>query len=164
MFQKKRKVKQIAAMRIVRCVAADRSVKTMTRLTKRVGENITYNQERKIECSVYCDGCSQSTANCKTIREMIKKLADYEDAEEQGLLFKLPCKIGDIAYSITRNFISEYTICSIEKYKEGFFFNWRCEKGIYINARGFTNYDIGKTVFLTREAAEQALKKMESEG
>lgn len=55
----------------------------MTRLTKRVGENITYNQERKIECSVYCDECSQGTANCKTVREMIKKLADYEDAEHE---------------------------------------------------------------------------------
>lgn len=98
------------------------------------------------------------------ITKWLEELKQYKDAEEQGLLFKLPCKVGDIAYSITRNFISEYTICSIEKYKEGFFFNWRCEKGIYINARGFTNYDIGKTVFLTREAAEQALKKMESEG
>lgn len=97
----------------------------------------------------------------KYVCEYLEQLKSYKDAEEQGLLLRLPCKIGDIAYSITRNFISEYTICSIEKYKEGFFFNWRCEKGIYINARGFTNYDIGKTVFLTREAAEQALKDME---
>lgn len=67
----------------------------MARLTKRVGENITYNQERKIECSVYCDECSQGTANCKTIREMVKKLADYEDAEEQGLLVKIQCHCKD---------------------------------------------------------------------
>lgn len=87
-------------------------------------------------------------------------LKSYKDAEEQGLLLKLPCKVGDTVYSVTRDFISEYTICSIEMYKEGFFFNWKCEKGIYINLRGFTNFDIGKTVFLTKEEAEQALKQM----
>ena len=49
-------------------------------------------------------------------------LKSYKDAEEQGLLLKLPCKVGDTVYSVTRDFISEYTICSIEMYKEGFFF------------------------------------------
>ena len=102
--------------------------------------------------------CKPSEA--QKILKLANKLKHYEDLEEQGLLLKLPCKIGDMVYSITRNFISEYTICSIEKYNEGFFFNWRCEKGIYINVRGFTDYDIGKTVFLTKEEAEQALKQM----
>lgn len=30
----------------------------------------------------------------------IEKCADYEDAEEQGLLLKLPCKVGDTVYVI----------------------------------------------------------------
>lgn len=30
-----------------------------------------------------------------TIREMINKLAEYEDLEEQGLLLKLPCAESD---------------------------------------------------------------------
>ena len=92
-----------------------------------------------------------------------KKLAEYEDLEEQGLLLLLPCKVGDIVYSITRDFISEYTICSIEVYNDGFFFCWKCEKGIYINVRGFTNYQIGKDVFLTQAEAERKLKKIESD-
>ena len=95
--------------------------------------------------------------------KMITKLGEYEDLEEQGLLVKLPCKVGDTVYSITRNFISEYKICSFEKYLEGFFFNWSCEKGIYKNIRGFTSFEIGKTVFLTKEEAEKALKEMEGE-
>ena len=74
---------------------------------------------------------------------------------------KLPCKVGDKVYSVTRCFISKYTIFSIEKYKEGFFFNWKCEEGIYANTRGFTEFEIGKTVFLTKEEAEQKLKEME---
>lgn len=122
----------------------------MERLTKRIGNFIAYSDFNDNNS----DGCYEMMDNC------LQKLAEYEDLEEQGLLLKLPCKIGDMVYSITRNFISEYMICSIEKYNEGFFFNWRCEKGIYINVRGFTDYDIGKTVFLTKEEAEQALAEM----
>ena len=36
--------------------------------------------------------------NAATIREIINKLCDYENAEEQGLLVRLPCKVGDIVY------------------------------------------------------------------
>ena len=43
------------------------------------------------------------------------------------------------------------------------FFNWKCEKGIYINVRGFTEYEIGKTVFLTKSEAEQKLKEMDGD-
>lgn len=31
-------------------------------------------------------------------RLAIERLADYENAEEQGLLLKLPCKVGDTVY------------------------------------------------------------------
>lgn len=30
--------------------------------------------------------------------KVLTKLADYEEAEEQGLLVRLPCKVGDIVY------------------------------------------------------------------
>lgn len=91
---------------------------------------------------------------------VLGRLAEYEDLEEQGLLLRLPLKIGDTVYSVTRDFISEYKICSIEKYNEGLFFNWKCEKGMYINIRGFTNHQIGKDVFLTQEEAEAKLKEL----
>ena len=108
-------------------------------------------------------GEAMGNSSVADIGDILGKLADYEDAEEQGLLLRLPCKVGDIVYSITRDFISEYTICSIEVYNDGFFFCWKCEKGIYINVRGFTNYQIGKDVFLTQAEAERKLKKMESD-
>lgn len=102
----------------------------------------------------------------KFFDDVADRLEEYKELEEQGLLLKLPCKIGDNVYSVTRNFISEYKICSFEKYLEGFFFNWTCEKGIYpslryTNIRGFVGNKIGKTVFLTKEEAEKALKEME---
>lgn len=104
----------------------------------------------------------KSCKNCH-IQKAFEKLAEYEDLDEQGLLLRLPCKVGDVVYSVTRDFISKYTICNIEVYNEGFFFCWKCEKGIYINVRGFTNYQIGKDVFLTQAEAEQKLKEMESD-
>ena len=99
----------------------------------------------------------------QVVADCMKDYLKYRKLEEQGLLLKLPCKVGDKVYSVTRNFISKYTIFSIEKYKEGFFFNWICEEGIYTNIRGFTEFEIGKTVFLTKEEAEQKLKEMESD-
>lgn len=32
------------------------------------------------------------------IGDLMRKLAAYEDAEEQGLLVRLPCKIGTVCY------------------------------------------------------------------
>ena len=70
----------------------------MERLTKWEDDSITYNEKRELECGEYCDSCSQGAGNCKTVENMIKKLATYEDLEEQGLLVRLPCKVGDIVY------------------------------------------------------------------
>lgn len=100
----------------------------------------------------------------QVVADCMKDYLKYRKLEEQGLLLKLPCKVGDKVYSVTRGFISKYIICSIQKYTEGFFFNWKCEEGIYANTRGFTEFEIGKTVFLTKEEAEQKLKEMESDG
>ena len=33
------------------------------------------------------------------LQALINKLAAYEDAEEQGLLLRLPCKVGDTVYA-----------------------------------------------------------------
>ena len=54
----------------------------MTRLTKRNGRNITYNEKREFICSHYCNNCSRGTGDCEILKTMIEKLADYEDAEE----------------------------------------------------------------------------------
>ena len=93
--------------------------------------------------------------------EYLKELKEYKDAEEQGLLIRLPCKVGDIVYQITRNFISTYRIRNFIHYNNGnIFFDWECINGIYVNVQGFRIDDVGKTVFLTREEAEAALERM----
>ena len=117
--------------------------------------------ERLTEKSKVLDDYRLKDSSVDNCQNAINKLGEYENLEEQGLLLRLPCKVGDTVYSVTRDFISEYTICSIEKYNEGFIFNWRCKEGIYVDSIGFKECEIGKTVFLTQAEAEQKLKEME---
>ena len=105
------------------------------------------------------------TCEISEMRKLLKvfqKLKEYEELEEQGLILKLPCKVGDTVYQITRDFVSEYKIRNFICYDNGnIFFDWKCIKGIYKNVRGFHIDDIGKTVFLTKEEAEKELKRLE---
>ena len=90
----------------------------------------------------------------------LDKLKEYQRLEEQGLLLELPCKIGDTVYSITRDFISEYTVEGLRIFKNSIQYYWKCTKGIYHNVTGFADFEIGKTVFLSEQQAKEALEKM----
>ena len=100
------------------------------------------------------------------ILKLAEKLKYYEDLEEQGLLLKLPCKVGDTVYEVQeiRKRIQSYTIISIHISNCSILFGWELkdEKGIYGNVNGFCDYAIGKTVFLTQAEAKAALKGMET--
>ena len=106
------------------------------------------------------------------------KLKDYEQAEEDGLLIRLPCKPGDKSYVIGGNFrIYEgiwHRVGMVEKLDgnglefEGYVFydtfddeeRADIEVGICVDKN---NERLGKTVFLTKAEAEQALAKMKGE-
>lgn len=135
----------------------------MERLTKRGFLGITYNERRNIMCSTYCDNCSKGAGDCDTIKDMINRLAELEDLEEQGLLVRLPCKVGDTVYVPTRNFISELRIIMISVDMHGTYFGWRLNSGIYPNLDGFSGSKLGKTVFFTREEAEKKLEEMKND-
>ena len=96
----------------------------------------------------------------KALEEIAERLANREQAEEQGLLLRLPCKVGDTVYVPTRNFVSELRIILISIERDNVFFHWRLNTGIYPNLNGFTASDIGKMVFFTCEEAETKLKEM----
>lgn len=100
----------------------------------------------------------------------LKKLKEYHDLEEQGKLLKLPCAVGDIIWDIDFGRPCGYEVT-------GFSFgslnddDWEEEKVLdqvvvyYTNSNGsitgtFAVSEIGKTVFLTREEAEAAVKEM----
>lgn len=84
-------------------------------------------------------------------RKVWERLKEYEDMEEQGLLIKLPCKIGDAVYRICR-------------FKRGE--NWKKEAKFIRHSkltrsnlfRIMLDGEFGKTVFLTLEEAEKALE------
>lgn len=64
-------------------------------------ERLTNREYGENSCAVYtsyCDACHNSDCHCELVEDMVKKLADYEDLEEQGRLIKLPCKVGDTVY------------------------------------------------------------------
>lgn len=93
-----------------------------------------------------------------------KKLAEYEDSEEQGLLLRLPCKVRDTIWYVDDdddNYPIEAKITRIE-IKENYILYFANEKED-CGTLGFDSDDIGKTVFLTQSEAEQKLKEMESD-
>lgn len=95
-------------------------------------------------------------------RRVWERLKNYEDLEEQGRLVVLPCKVGDTVWVINSLWVSEYTITSV--YWDNVFFQFKSENETYSeDCRYFSFFDerIGKTVFLTREEAEAALKEEE---
>lgn len=89
----------------------------------------------------------------------IDKLARYEDAEEQGRLIVLPCKVGDTIYRVSRerDEVWEWEIIEI-RILSGIF----CDPISFVDDSDneFFQPDIGNTVFLSREEAEKALEGM----
>lgn len=85
----------------------------------------------------------------------IVRLAAYEDAEEQGLLVRLPCKVGDTVYRVVRHRVDV----------TGYRMEWEWETVVEAVPFRIGMVDaIGKTVFLTRKEAEAALNnKIEKE-
>lgn len=65
----------------------------MERLTKKFTDGTFYCED--IE-DVGIEGINAPTY----VGKAVNKLADYEDAEEQGLLLRLPCKVGDKVYKV----------------------------------------------------------------
>ena len=99
------------------------------------------------------------------------KLAEYEDAEEQGLLVRLPCKVGDIIWDNDFGYPQSYEInaysygyCDsyVESYveEEVVFYFENSNRSI---TGSFPMSEIGKTVFLTREEAEKKLEEIKND-
>lgn len=89
------------------------------------------------------------------------KLDEYKQAEEQGLLIKLPCSVGNTVYIVFNEygelFIQEgWAVTEITITGDDILFDFECFQTEESESRNIDSF--GKTVFLTREAAEEALK------
>ena len=81
---------------------------------------------------------------------------------EHGVVL-LPCKVGDRLYEVTgRKTVSVYKVKAIRVELFSLFIEWDIVEGfVWKSLSGINSDEIGKTVFLTREEAEQALKGRE---
>lgn len=124
----------------------------MERLTKINGKYIEYSNEN------YNDAID----NREMLEKCLRKLAEYEDAEEQGLLLRLPCKVGDTVFKLKRHNYCPSGICR----KDISCSECRSRTPFGIVEEKFKLNElkeIGKTVFLTKAEAEQKLKDMEND-
>lgn len=106
--------------------------------------------------------------NCNLVNEVCKKLAEYEQLEEQGLLVRLPCKVGDTVWDNNFGYPVSYEINAFsygycDSYVEPdieneIIFYYENHNGSI--TRAFPMSELGKTVFLTREEAEKKLEEM----
>lgn len=142
---------------------------TLNEAIKHVKEvaDMNYNDAEKFDSNDSVENYMK--ANCMKCAEQHEKLAEwleelksYKEAEEQGLLARLPCKVGDTVYVPTRNFVSELriTLVSVDTNDMTMYFSWLLNIGIYPDPDGFFERELGKTVFLTREEAEKKLEEM----
>ncbi len=99
--------------------------------------------------------------NCNLVNEVCKKLAEYDQLEEQGLLVRLPCKVEEKLWCIVNSTIRELRVHHFDmpafgttdivfRYADGF----KLERFVG---------EIGKTVFLTREEAEKKLEEIQND-
>lgn len=96
----------------------------------------------------------------KDVAELLEELKSYKDLEEQGLLVRLPCKVGDIMFRINKgakNPVIELTVTQINITRRSY--NLEVIDRDCGELMCFKN-DIGKTVFLTRKEAEKKLEEM----
>ena len=112
--------------------------------------------------------CIKCAKEHEQLAEWLEELKTYKEAEGQGLLVRLPCKVGDKVWDNDFGHPESY---EIKAFSYGY-----CDSYIepdiedqiifyYENYSGsitgsFAMSEIGKTVFLTREEAEKKLEEM----
>lgn len=122
--------------------------------------------------SPICIGCDGKTADgkrtekCTYVDDDFRKclersvhLSELAHAEEQGLLIRLPCKVGDTVYVLTgRGFIAKGELRSFRLFDKLVADVEYHHFGTYATSRYW-----GESVFLTRAEAEAALKDGDGE-
>ena len=101
--------------------------------------------------------------NLWAMADLRERLKEYEDLEEQGLLLRLSCNVGDTVYCIEDKKIWD---CIVDKVTisriNGVWIEVKAPKSMPdISAIEYTENAFGKTVFLTQSEAEQKLKELE---
>ena len=94
-------------------------------------------------------------------RSRMAKMLRWEEAEQDGRLVVLPCKVGDAVYWLHNDVITECRVHRVQMNRTGLFI---CLKSKVSHGAFRVDICLGKTVFLTREEAEAALALKGGEG
>ena len=115
--------------------------------------------------------CGENSYTYKGL--LLEALGKYEDAEEQGLLLRLPCKVGDTIYRVNagvkepiikmrvlavnyKQFYKDITVIR----KDRTVIRIYAINDIDMGESCYLLEDFGKTVFLTQAEAEAKLKEL----
>lgn len=100
----------------------------------------------------------------------LERLKELVQADREGRCAKLPCKeffsmLGGDVYAIDDDEVLEVLLYGVGYDPDGIDFIDAVYAPGYEDEKGFTFRfsDVGKTIFLTREEAEAAMKRMEGE-
>lgn len=143
----------------------------MDRLTFRTKDGISLNKDGNCPPGMNCLDCNRSVINCNYITKVIKKLAEYEDLDDKGLLLRTPYKVGDTVYLIRSNCRAnlvpdeecEALDCNYCKYdKEKVVCEIIVDYNLLFHIMFSTddNFVSGVTVFTMREDAEEKLNEI----
>lgn len=146
---------------------------TLDEAIKYIKEVVCKNRKNKEKNTIVIPNSFISSGDCAEKYEQVAKwmeeLKSYKEAEEQGLIVRLPVSIGTKVYVIASMFdcIYDYDNCKATQ-------KWKCEEDIpceyerksyYVKEIEFTSImknSIGKSIFLTREEAENKLEEMKN--
>lgn len=122
--------------------------------------DMNYNDAEKFDSNDSVENymkanCMKCAEQHEKLAELLEELKSYKEAEEQGLLVRLPCPIGTTVWDICGMDIRENVLSGIECGKDGKQFLW-------------ANHDewlgeLNDLVFLTREEAEKKLEEMKND-
>ena len=148
---------------------------TLDEAIKYIKEVVCKNRKNKEKNTIVIHNSFISSPDCgekyEQVAKWLKELKSYKEAEEHGLLVRLPANNKEI-YIIS----SRWTVCSefgsrFDEYScSGCEYECDSKKEYYvyptclssINVSFYAN-QFGKTVFLTREEAEKKLEEMKNE-
>lgn len=92
------------------------------------------------------------------LHSALMELKKYQEADKDGRLVVLPCKVGDVVYGFHNG---QTILPMVAKWVETSADGWTIAVQYTPMAPKFYLFsDFGKTVFLTREEAEKALEAL----
>lgn len=123
--------------------------------------DMNYNDAEKFDSNDSVENymkanCIKCAEEHEQLAEWLEELKSYKEAEEQGLLVRLPCKVGDTMYDIVGKplRIVEHKVDAFHIDKKGFHLQ-------IIN--GVLEKKQEAKVYFSREEAEKKLEKMKNE-